>query len=64
MQQIIATFKSSTSIEVLDQHIKVLLKNFDPEDEIIVSMYEYFEFTEVSILKNNQSHLHLVKYKC
>ena len=61
MQQIIATFKSGTSLEVLDQHIKVLLKNFDPEDEIIVSMYEYPEFTEVSILKDHKSHLRLVK---
>ena len=61
MQQIIATFKSSTSLEVLDQHIKVLLKNFDLEDEIIVSMYEYSEFTEVSILKDQKSHLRLVK---
>ena len=62
MQQIIATFKSGTSFEVLDQHIKVLLKNFDPEDEIIVSMYEYPGFMEVSILKNKQSHLKLIKY--
>ena len=61
MQQIIATFKSSTSLEVLDQHIKVLLKNFDPEDEIIVSMYEYSEFTEVSILKDPKGHLRVVK---
>ena len=61
MQQIIATFKSSTSLEVLDQHIRVLLKNFDPEDEIIVSMYEYPEFTEVSILKDQKSHLRLVE---
>ena len=61
MQRVIATFKSSTSLEVLDQHIKVLLKNFDPEDEIIVSMYEYSEFTEVSILKDQKSHLRLVK---
>ena len=61
MQQIIATFKSSTSLEVLDQCIKVLLKNFDPEDEIIVSMYEYPEFTEVSILKDQKSYLRLVK---
>ena len=61
MQQIIATFKSSTSLEVLDQHIKVLLKNFDPEDEIIISMYEYSEFTEVSILKDQKNHLRLVK---
>ena len=61
MQQIIATFKSGTSLEVLDQHIKVLLKNFDPEDEIIVSMYKYPEFTEVSILKDQKSHLRLVE---
>ena len=61
MQQIIATFKSSTSSEVLDQHIKVLLKNFDPEDEIIVSMYEYPDFTEVIILKDKKSYLRLVK---
>ena len=61
MQQIIATFKSSTSLEVLDQHIRVLLKNFDPEDEIIVSMYEYPEFTEVSILKDKKNYLKLVK---
>ena len=61
MQQIIATFKSSTSLEVLDQHIKVLLKNFDPEDEIIVSMYEYPDFTEVIILKDKKSYLRLVK---
>ena len=61
MQRVIATFKSSTSLEVLDQHIKVLLKNFDPEDEIIISMYEYSEFTEVSILKDQKSHLRLVK---
>ena len=61
MQQIIATFKSSTSLEMLDQDIRVLLKNFDTEDEIIVSMYEYPEFTEVSILKNQKSHLRLVK---
>jgi len=61
MQQIIATFKSSTSLEVLDQHIKILLKNFDPEDEIIVSMYEYSEFTEVSILKDPKGHLRVVK---
>ena len=61
MQQIIATFKSGTSLEVLDQHIKVLLKNFDPEDEIIVSMCEYPEFTEVSILKDQKNHLRLVE---
>ena len=61
MQQIIATFKSSTSLEVLDQHIRVLLKNFDPEDEIIVSMYEYPQFIEVSILKDQKSHLRIVK---
>ena len=61
MQRVIATFKSSTSLEVLDQHIKVLLKNFDTEDEIIISMYEYSEFTEVSILKDQKSHLRLVK---
>ena len=61
MQQIIATFKSNTSLEVLDQHIKVLLKNFDPEDEIIVSMYEYPDFTEVIILKDKKSYLRLVK---
>ena len=61
MQQIIATFKSGTSLEVLDQHIKVLLKNFNPKDEIIVSMYEYSKFTEVNILKDKKSHLRLVK---
>ena len=60
MQQIIATFKSSASLEVLDQHIKVLLKNFDPEDEIIVSIYEYPDFTEVRILKDQKSYLMLV----
>jgi len=42
---------------VLDQHIRVLLKNFDPEDEIIVSMYEYTEFTELNILKDHKNHL-------
>jgi hypothetical protein len=46
---------------MFDQHIRVLLKNFDPEDEIIVSMYEYPEFTEVSILKDQKSHLRLVE---
>ena len=61
MQQIIATFKSSTSLEMLDQDIRVLLKNFDTEDEIIVSMYEYPEFIEVSLLKDQKSHLRLVK---
>ena len=61
MQQIIATFKSGTSLEVLDQHIRVLLKNFDPEDEIIVSMYEYPDFTEVSILKDSRGYLKIVK---
>ena len=61
MQQIIATFKSGTSLEVLDQHIKVLLKNFHPEDNVIISMNEYENFIEVSILKDPKGHLRLIK---
>ena len=61
MQQIIATFKSSTSLEVLDQHIRVLLKNFHPENNVIVSMNEYENFIKVSILKDPKSHLRLIK---
>ena len=61
MQQIIATFKSGTSLEVLDQHIRVLLKNFDPEDNVIVSMNEYENFIEVSILNDPKGHLRLIK---
>lgn len=61
MQQVIATFKPNTALDILDQHIKVLLKNFDPEDEVIVSMYEYSDFTEVRILKDKRGHLRVIK---
>jgi len=61
MQQIIANFKPNTSLEVIDQRIKVLLKNFHPEDQIVVSMHEYDKFIEVNILKDPKGHLRIVK---
>lgn len=61
MQQIIVNFKPNTSLEIIDQRIKILLKNFNPEDYIIVSMFEYDKFIKVSILKDPKGHLRVVK---
>ena len=61
MQQIIANFNTNTSLEVMDKRIKVLLKNFHPEDNVIVSMNEYENFIQISILKDLKGHLRLIK---
>ena len=61
MQQIIATFKSGTSREVLDKHIKVLLNNFDLNDDIEIYMSNFENFIEIRISKLCKTYLKLVK---
>lgn len=52
MKKIIATFNKNTSISEIDKHIKKLLENFDPEQEVEILMNEDHKEIEIYIEKS------------
>lgn len=52
MKKVIATFNKNTSISEIDKHIKKLLENFDPEQEVEILMNEDHKEIEIYIEKD------------